>query len=183
MKSTPPKIYRFKEIDSTTSAAFRSADKGASSGSIFVAEHQTDGHGKWGRKWVSPPGKNLLFSVLLHPRQKVSKAAGVTQIVCRSVARVLQARFDLHPTFKRPNDVMIKERKICGILVESKGSPNGDLESLVIGVGLNVNSEAEELVSGATSIREETGRRQARESLMKELITQMKKDLGEWWIE
>lgn len=174
------KIYRFKRIDSTNSAAFRYADGGAPSGSVFVAEYQTKGRGKWGRHWASPSGKNLLFSILLRPRLKASHAVGVTQIACRSVAKVLERQFKLCPTFKRPNDVMIKGKKICGVLVESKGSPNGDLDSVVIGVGINVNSQASELVPEATSILEETGRKRARELLLKDVIRQMRKDLRGW---
>lgn len=177
------RIYRFKRIDSTNRAAFRYADEGAPPGSVFVAEYQTQGRGKWGRHWVSPAGKDLLFSILLCPRWKASRASGVTQIACRSVAKVLEKRFKLHPTFKRPNDILIQGRKVCGLLVESKGRPNGDLDSLVIGVGINVNSQADELVPGATSLLEETGREHSRRLLLRSLTVQLKKDLGAWYAE
>jgi BirA family biotin operon repressor/biotin-[acetyl-CoA-carboxylase] ligase len=142
-----------------------------------VAEHQTQGRGKWGRQWSSPPGKNLLFSLLLYPRLKASHAPLLTQIACRSVAKVLERKFKLQPTFKRPNDVLIRGKKICGVLIEAQGRANGDLESLVIGIGLNVNASPEELVPGATSIREETGRKQARQALLGALLRQLARDL------
>lgn len=180
MKFHRPKIYRFKRIDSTNSAAFRYAHKGAPAGSVFVAEYQTKGRGKWGRNWVSPRGKNLLFSLLLRPRQKATEAPWVTQIACRSVARVLERRFKLHPTFKRPNDVLVRGRKICGVLVESKGRANGDLDCLVVGVGLNVNAQSEELVTGATSVLEETGSQQSRPALLNVLLRRLRRDLKGW---
>lgn len=174
------KLFRFSEIDSTNETAFRYAQKGAPAGSVFVAEYQTSGRGKWGRKWVSPRGKNLLFSLLLRPSVKAVRAPLVTQIVCRSVAQTLQRRFKIHPILKRPNDILVGGRKICGVLVEAKGRANGCLESLVIGIGLNVNAKPEELVSGATSLLEETGRRQSRSELLKAILSVLRKDLEGW---
>lgn len=172
------KIHRFKQIDSTNSALLRSAEEGAPVGSVFVADYQTRGRGKWGRNWISPRGKNLLFSLLLRPSLKASKAPFLTQVVCRSVAKVLQKEYGLTPAFKRPNDVLVKGRKICGVLIEARGRANGTLENLVIGVGVNVNALSEELVEGATSVREETGEKVSRGVLLKALLAQLKKDLS-----
>ena len=171
------KIYRFKRIDSTNNAAFRYAERGVPSGSVFVADYQTQGKGKWGRKWLSPRGKNLLFSVLLRPHFKAPQAPGVTQVACRSVAKVLKKKFGLQPTFKRPNDVLVKDRKICGVLVEAKGRSNGDLESLVVGIGLNVNASPRNPVLEATSLWEETGKKQSISVLLKALLTELNRDL------
>jgi len=91
---------------------------------------------------------------------------------------VLQRKFGLHPTFKRPNDVLVGGRKICGILVEAQGRSNGHLENLVVGVGLNVNASPEELVKGATSVARETGKKQSRPALLKTLLEELRKDLG-----
>lgn len=74
---------------------------------------------------------------------------------------------------------MVGERKICGVLVEAKGRSNGDLESLVVGIGLNVNSRADELVPGATSLFEEIGVKQSRARLLKCLIAELRRDLKE----
>ena len=173
------RVRRFKEIDSTNAAAFRHAREGAPEGSVFVADYQTHGRGKWGRKWVSGRGKNLLFSLLLRPQFKAHYAPWVTQVACRSVAQVLQKKFGLHPTFRRPNDVLVGGKKICGVLVEAQGRSNGKLESLVVGIGLNVNAAPpEESVPGATSLARETGKRQSKSPLLKALLTQLRKDLG-----
>lgn len=90
---------------------------------------------------------------------------------------MLERKFKFQPTFKRPNDVLIRGKKICGVLVETQGRANGDLESLVIGIGLNVNSTPEELVPGATSVREETGRTHYRRALLKDLLRRLQSDL------
>lgn len=88
--------------------------------------------------------------------------------------------FKLYPTFKRPNDVLVNGKKICGVLVEAKGQANGAIEKLVVGVGLNVNSSAKELVPNATSLVQETGRRQRRTDLLKALLAQFEHDLKGW---
>ena len=118
--------------------------------------------------------------MLLRPPVKAFRAPLVTQIACRSVAHVLRERLRLHPTYKRPNDVLVGGKKICGVLVEAQGRSNGILHCLVIGIGLNVNSKLKELVPGATSIIQETGRRQPRPALLKFLLKRLRKDLQGW---
>lgn len=171
------RIHRFKQIDSTSDAIFRLAKRGAPSGTVVVADYQTRGHGKWGRHWISPRGKNLLFSVLIHPEIKAVRAPLITQIACRSVSKVLARKAGLPSAFKRPNDVMVRGRKICGVLVEAQSRMNGDLERVVIGIGLNVNARSEELVPGATSVVEETGCLHSKAELLKALLSQLKRDL------
>lgn len=118
-----------------------------------------------------------MFSLLLRPALKASQAPGLTQLACRSVARVLEKQCRLLVTYKRPNDLLIKGKKICGILVESKGRAGGEIDSLVIGIGLNVNSSLKELVPGATSVREETGKRESRTALLKSVLKELRRDL------
>lgn len=93
---------------------------------------------------------------------------------------MLKNQFGLEPSFKRPNDVLVKGRKICGVLVEAQGRSNGDLESLVIGIGLNVNAPSRELAPGATSLVEETGKEQSRAALLKLLLVEIKRDLKDF---
>jgi BirA family biotin operon repressor/biotin-[acetyl-CoA-carboxylase] ligase len=93
------------------------------------------------------------------------------------VAKVLKEKFGLQTTLKRPNDVLVKGKKICGVLVEAQGRANGRVESLVIGIGLNVNSSEEELVPGATSLKEESGKKEAKTPLFEALLRQLKSDL------
>ncbi len=177
MVAPQSKVFHFKQVDSTNSAAFRHAEKGAEPGSVFVADYQTKGRGKWGRNWISPKGKNLLFSILLRPNLKGSEAPMLTQISCRSVASVLKEKLKLKTSFKRPNDILVRGKKICGILVEAKGFNNGRIESAVVGIGLNVNASPDELVPGATSILAETGKKCSRKELLESLLEQLRKDL------
>lgn len=144
-------IKRVREVSSTNTLAKEYAEKNAKEGLVIVADYQTHGRGKPGRIWQASRGKNLLFSVLLRPPISPSRAPLVTQIACRAVAKALEKASGLRPTFKKPNDVMIQGKKICGVLVETTSSAN-KLKSLIIGIGLNVNASAEEMPPEGTSM-------------------------------
>ncbi|MBI3313883.1 MAG: biotin--[acetyl-CoA-carboxylase] ligase [Candidatus Omnitrophica bacterium] len=171
------KVHHFEEVTSTNSLARDYAAQGAPEGTVLVAQYQSEGRGKPGRKWLSPAGKNLLFSLLLRPQIPVHRAPGLTQIACRSVASVLKDKYGVESRFKRPNDILVKGSKICGVLVESS-SKGGQLENVIIGIGLNVNSPAEELIEGATSMLEVLGRKTNRHKILEEILKQLKKDLS-----
>jgi BirA family biotin operon repressor/biotin-[acetyl-CoA-carboxylase] ligase len=145
-------IRRIAEVSSTNTVALEAAKQGAREGLVITSDYQTAGRGKPGRQWLSPMGKNLLCSILLRPPLSQAQAPMLTQVACRAVARVLKEKYDIASEFKRPNDVMVDSKKICGILVEAVSSPS-KLEALVIGIGLNVNAEASELPPEGISMR------------------------------
>ncbi len=171
-------IQHFAEIASTNSYVMEQARLGANEGLVIVADYQTEGRGKPGRKWISSRGKNLLFSVLLRPPLAAHEAPLLTQTVCRSVAAVLK-NHGISPAFKRPNDLMVDGKKICGVLVEASSSASGVLESVVAGIGLNVNSEKDELIPEAISMKEASGQEFSREELLEEILNQLKTDLSQ----
>lgn len=169
-------IEHHKELPSTSTLLLNYAREGRAEGLVITADFQTEGRGKPGRTWVSSKGKDLLFSVLLRPAIPVNQSPILTQIACRSVASALRALYSLEPDFKRPNDLMIHGKKICGILTEALSDP-GDLHAVVIGIGLNVNSTAEELLPTATSLFIETGKPQNREGLLAAILDQLREDV------
>ena len=173
----PFQIHRFNEVSSTNTLAKKFAAEGAAEGTIIVAEHQSEGRGKPGRTWESPPGKNLLFSLILRPTLSAAEAPLLTQIACRSIAAVLRNQYGLKPVFKRPNDVLVDGKKICGILTETSSSGR-KLEAVVVGIGLNVNASGPGLFPGSTSIREETGTETDRTTLLDHLLVQIEIDFG-----
>lgn len=155
-----PAARYFPQIDSTNGAAVDWARRQAPHGALVVADHQTAGRGRMGRRWFSAPGASLLFSLVLRPSiaaeelPLVSLAAGVA--VCRAVAREgLAARV------KWPNDVTIAGRKVAGILAEAELA-SGRAGYVVLGVGVNVNIAPHDLpadlVDSATSLALEAGR-------------------------
>lgn len=171
------RIRYFKTLASTNTLALQYAANGAPEGLVLVADYQSRGRGKPGRRWVSPAGKNLLFSLLIRPSIPPSRAPILTQIACRAVAKTLRRNYDIASAFKRPNDVMVRGKKICGVLVEASSRANGRLESAVIGIGLNVNARAEQLVSNAISMRDVTGKNYHRNKILRKLLDQLQKDL------
>jgi BirA family biotin operon repressor/biotin-[acetyl-CoA-carboxylase] ligase len=171
-------IQYFRELTSTNTVALEKAKEGAPEGLVIVADYQTEGHGKLGRQWVSPPGKNLLLTLLIRPPLAPHQAPALTQLACRSVARVLLNRCGIASTFKRPNDIMVGGKKICGVLVESL-SNSKKVEVAAIGIGLNVNAKERELVPGATSLKELTGEDFSREDLLESILEQLQFDLKE----
>ena len=146
------KIRHVAEVTSTNTMVLEAAKQSAQEGFVLVADHQTAGRGRPGRQWLSPPGKNLLCSILLRPPLSPAQAPMLTQIACRAVAKVLKEKYAIASEFKRPNDVMVRSQKICGTLVEAVSSP-AKLEAVVIGIGLNVNADASELPPEGTSMK------------------------------
>ena len=152
------RIYYQQLTGSTMDDARELARDGEREGAVVVAEEQNKGRGRFNRVWVSPPGLNLYFTVLLRPRP--------AQLPYMNMAAALAvhdtaARFaGLAPTVKWPNDVRVGGRKLSGILIETEFE--GDrLTHALVGVGLNVNldvSEHPEIAGTATSLRSEAGR-------------------------
>lgn len=149
-------IRHFSEITSTNTVLLEEAAKGASEGLVLLTDHQTKGRGKPGNIWLSPPGKNLLFSVLFRPPLRSDQIPLLTQIACRAVAKTLKEKYYIEAEFKRPNDLMAGSKKLCGILVEAASTPT-KVEAVVIGIGLNVNAASEELPEKAVSMKMITG--------------------------
>lgn len=153
---------RFEEnTSSTNDLAHAWADAGAPAGAVVVAEEQHAGRGRFGRTWIAPPGMALLFSVILRPPPGLKNVARLTMAAAVSVATVLE---DLRPphaervSLKWPNDVLIGDRKVAGILSEALWQ--GDrLEAVIVGVGLNVRVSFEDsaLVRTAASIESAFG--------------------------
>jgi BirA family transcriptional regulator, biotin operon repressor / biotin---[acetyl-CoA-carboxylase] ligase len=172
------KIRHTAEVSSTSTVAMEAARQGAPEGLVITADHQTAGRGKPGRQWLSPPGKNLLCSVLLRPPLTPAQAPMLTQIACRAVAKVLKEKYDIVSEFKRPNDVMVNSKKICGTLVESF-STQSRLEAVVVGIGLNVNAEAAELPPEGVSIKLLTGIEYPIDDILGHLLDELGHKCGE----
>lgn len=154
-------IHYYDEVPSTNDLALELAANGEPEGAAVIAEHQTKGRGRFGRNWFSPPGKNLILSLVLRPSLAPGMVSqlGITTAV--SAAVCLRELFDLPALIKWPNDVYIRGRKAGGILTEL----SAELDSIhyaVVGIGLNLNLEKKEipvsLRPNCTSVRIETGK-------------------------
>lgn len=149
---------RFDSVSSTNDVARELALAGAREGLCVIAREQTAGRGRQGRSWSSPPGEGLYLSLILRPQVTASASAMITLAAAVAVAETLRLDFQAAADIKWPNDILLRGRKICGILVEA--AIEGDrLQYAIVGIGVNIAQRFfAEQVTGATSLFLETGR-------------------------
>lgn len=169
-----PEIRFFDSIGSTNDEALRWAASGAADGCLVAADTQTRGRGRFGRKWITRPGVSLAFSLILRPTPAEMKHLSFfSPLGALAISQALEATLGLAPQIKWPNDVLLEKRKTAGILVEAAWSGE-TLESVVIGIGLNIAQEAvppaEELLYPATSVEEAAGRPVNRLMLLRAIV-------------
>lgn len=154
---------------STSDQARQAASTGAGGPVVFLADDQWAGRGRYGRRWVAPAGSSLLFSILA--RTSLDPIV-VTPTCSVAVAEVLQEAAGLAARIKWPNDVMIGERKICGVLTEVVGAAPA---ATIVGIGLNVNLPLDTpgLPPTATSISAELGRPFSRQILFERILARV----------
>ena len=148
-------FLRLDSIDSTNLEALRRASDGAPEGLVVVAEEQTAGRGRAGRKWISEKTFGLYLSIVLRPKIETQYLSLVTLMSAVAASDVLREEFGLHPDIKWPNDILVNEKKICGILAETAETTKG--LAVVVGIGINIRSPglSRELTDSATSIETE----------------------------
>lgn len=133
-------LHFFDVIDSTNTYALQLASEGASEGTVVIADAQSGGKGRLGRKWVSPAGVNLYCSTILRPAIPAGQAPQITLLAAVAVATAIGAVCRATPTIKWPNDVLVQGKKICGILAEMR-TRGQDLQAIVVGIGVNLNAQ------------------------------------------
>lgn len=138
------------ESASTNTDALAWAEAGAPEGALVVAERQTAGRGRLGRTWETAPGQCLTFSLLARPKAPPEVAATLPLVAGLAVAEALRAR-GFEAGLKWPNDVLIGERKVCGILCEAQTSARG-IEGIVVGIGVNAGTVPEALAHRAVGL-------------------------------
>ncbi len=132
------RIHYLPEVDSTDLYAHRLAEKGGLEGEIVIAESQSQGKGRMGRSWVSPPNLNLYLSVILRPKLPPLHAPQITLMSAVALAETVQCFAPFLPEIKWPNDIMVKGKKLAGILTESSCNPDSIL-FVILGIGVNLN--------------------------------------------
>lgn len=163
-------IILLRKVDSTNDFAKKLAHYGAVEGTVVVAEEQTAGRGRHGRKWFSPKG-GLYFSIILRPKMRVNEAIGIVVAAGLAVIKVLSENYGLNVEAKWPNDVLLNGKKVCGILTEVN-STGENVNYAIVGIGINANAITakefpEELKPIVTSLMEKLKRKVALEPLLK----------------
>ncbi len=169
-------IHHFFKISSTMDEARRIARKGAPHLSVVVAEHQTAGRGRLNRKWLSDAG-GLWFTVILRPELPPPLTFKLNFAASLSLASVLNTLFRINAAVKWPNDIMVPERKIAGLLSEME--TQGEMTAFVnIGIGLNVNNAPERSEPSAASIGNILGRPVSRQQILSAFLDTFEKEIS-----
>lgn len=172
------RIHHYERVSSTNEVASKLAGRGAPEGTVVVAKAQSKGRGRLGRKWFSPPG-GLWMSVVLRPRGKPFEALNITLMAGLCVAETLERLYGLEAVIKWPNDVRVRDKKICGVLSEMR-TRGREIDYVVLGVGVNANIGffPEDLCEVATCIRRELGREVSIKDLMMGLLESLEERYG-----
>lgn len=165
-----------EEAVSTNTLASGLCEKGALHGTVVIADSQTRGRGRLGRSWISPPGVNIYMSLILKPSMEPKEVVLLTLMAAVACANALTKETGLKVEIKWPNDLMVQDKKLGGILTESR-SLHGKMTSAIIGLGLNVNIGMEvlpaEIRGIATSVKAETGIEYSRVRLIAAILNSM----------
>jgi BirA family biotin operon repressor/biotin-[acetyl-CoA-carboxylase] ligase len=146
-----------------------------SEGAVALTEEQTEGRGRLGRRWLSPPGVSLLFSVLLEPDVETARLPELTVVAGEACAAAIASVTGLAPEIKLPNDILVGGRKTAGILAEARDG------RVVLGIGVNVNIPQQDLPEAtATSLLVATGAEVDRTELLVEILDRLERAYDEW---
>ncbi|HYZ78991.1 MAG TPA: biotin--[acetyl-CoA-carboxylase] ligase [Gaiellaceae bacterium] len=169
------RTYRFVESCPSTQRLLRDDDP---EGAVAVADAQTAGRGRLGRRWLAPAGTSLLVSILLRPEVDPARLPELSLVAGRACAEAIADVTGLEPKVKFPNDLLLGGRKVAGILAEASEG------RVVLGIGVNVTQRPGELPpdarTPATSLAIETGREIDRGELLLALLDQLERRYEDW---
>jgi BirA family biotin operon repressor/biotin-[acetyl-CoA-carboxylase] ligase len=147
-------------------------------GAVAVAEEQTEGRGRLARSWISPPRVSILCSIVLTPPVDPARLPELTVVAAEACVEAIEATTSLGPRIKLPNDVLIGDRKVAGILAEARDG------RVILGMGINVNVEPDRLLAGtdppATSLLVQVGRPVDRVELLVTLLEVLERRYDTW---
>jgi len=169
----------FERTTSTNDVMARMARDGAGEGAVVFAESQSRGRGRLGRTWISPARKGLWFSILLRPELTPQAATQVMIAAATALARAIRAATALAPEIKWPNDILVRGKKVAGILTEMSAELDR-VKTIVLGIGVDVNLTAGELPEAlqpiATSLAIERGQAVDRAELAVAVLRELDRD-------
>lgn len=150
-------IY-FKEIDSTQNEIWRMIEKNSENGSVVIADIQTLGRGTHGRTWHTDESNNIAFSFFIKTNCDIEKLDGITVKIAKIIVDIFEKQYGIQLSIKEPNDIVINNKKIGGILTETKVLCE-KVEYIVVGIGINTEKQyfTEDIKDIATSIKKEFG--------------------------
>ena len=165
-------LHYYPNLTSTMDMAKKLAREGAGEGSVVITDEQTSGRGRLGRVWLSPKG-SLAMSIVLRPY--LNRLPQLVMVSSLAVVRAIREVADLESQIKWPNDILIENKKVCGILVENE--VKGDkVNFAVVGIGINVNlnpSAFPDISAIATSLSQQRGKEISKTELTSVLLSEL----------
>jgi len=169
-------VHYFRSLNSTNSKAYQLGLNGAKEGEVVIAESQEKGRGRLGRRWFSPPFLNLYISVILRPKILPHQAPLITLMAAVATADAIEKFSGLPPIIKWPNDILLRDRKVAGLLNEIH-SEMDRIHFVILGIGVNLNMDgkmfSKEIRTVATSLKIEIGRRVSRKAFLQFLLLEL----------
>jgi BirA family biotin operon repressor/biotin-[acetyl-CoA-carboxylase] ligase len=167
-------IHHFDCVDSTMDVAFKLGISGYPEGTVVCAETQKKGRGRMGRSWLSPKSKGIYASIILRPKLLPNETARLTLLSAVAISEAIRDMTGLFSYIKWPNDILINDRKLGGILTEIDAEMD-IVKFAIIGLGINVNAKSSQLPPRATSISQEKGGVFSRVELLREILRKLDK--------
>jgi len=169
-------IIMLEETTSTNASVFERAFSSTPEGLVVFAERQTAGRGQRNNSWESATGKGLWFSILLRPKIEIGESPRLAEWAARTVAETIACELSLPASVKLPNDVIVAERKVAGVLVEMRAQKNAP-HLAIVGIGVNVNHLPEDFseelrdraISLAIALRRDVDRHEFAIALLRNL--------------
>lgn len=163
-------LYFFEELPSTNTFAKKLKGDGTIHGTLVLTDYQTKGRGQHEHKWIVEPGKNLTFSLVFQP-SNADRLNLLTLTCALSIKDTIKRLMNLEAQVKWPNDVLVNDKKLCGILTETVFIGN-KLDRVIVGIGLNINQKefSKSVLKDATSLSIEAGHEVDREEFLAHLI-------------
>ncbi len=162
-------ILSFDVVSSTMDVALELAEKGVVEGTCIFSEGQKKGRGRLGRMWHSPKFKSIYCSVILRPNILPSESPKITLTAAVAAARAIREISSLGALIKWPNDILINNKKVCGILTEMNAETD-KVKFLIVGIGMNVNGSTKNFPRGASTLQAEAGFRLSRIEVARSLL-------------
>ncbi len=148
-------IHFYDSLGSTNTVAYELAEHGAGEGAVVIAEEQTKGKGRLGRSWISPAKGGIYLSCVLRPDILPNGVSKITLVAAVSAVKAVRKFSGLDALIKWPNDILVSDRKVAGILTELRGESD-KVDFIILGIGINVNTARKVLPAGGTSLKEES---------------------------
>ena len=175
-------IYQ-PHTNSTNEDAWKYFYSGSADGTLIITDNQQYGRGRRKNKWFSTKGKSLTFSFILYPNQRLEKLGLLPLLTGVSITRAIKSITSIRAGLKWPNDIILNQKKMGGILIESKSTQNG--LGVVIGIGLNINESIsdfpETLLEHAISLAIHTGRKYKIELILAIILNEFEQLYIQQW--